>query len=188
MSAPQTIHIDSDLLLRPITMDDAPTIFALTEANRAHLRRWLPWVDGTQRQQDTEQFLDMVLEQEAAGHGYQMGIVWRGELVGIIGMHSTLPAATESEIGYWLAEYATGAGVMTRACRALVSRIFADFPVEAVRIRCAAGNTASQAIPLRLGFVPVDYATAQERLLYAIDPDSNPLLLAYRMRREDWQG
>jgi ribosomal-protein-serine acetyltransferase len=55
-------------------------------------------------------------------------------------------------IGYWLAEDQQGNGVMTRACRALVSYGFDTLQLHRVEIRCATGNERSCAIPKRLGF------------------------------------
>ena len=43
----------------------APELFALTDANRAHLRAWLPWVDHVKTVADTTAAFTRVLRAEA---------------------------------------------------------------------------------------------------------------------------
>ena len=45
--------IDSATALRVLREDDAAELFALTDANRAYLRRWLPWVDLVTSEEDS---------------------------------------------------------------------------------------------------------------------------------------
>ena len=56
------------------------------------------------------------------------------------------------ELGYWLAQPYQGKGLMTRACQTLITYAFSELKMNKVEIRCATGNTASAAIPQRLGF------------------------------------
>ncbi len=48
-----------------LKLGDANEMFALTEASRSHLRRWLPWVDRTRTVADSEAFIGSTLEQFA---------------------------------------------------------------------------------------------------------------------------
>ena len=49
-------------LLRP---SDADEFFGLIDANRAYLRTWLPWLDGTVSAANTEDFIRSTLQQFA---------------------------------------------------------------------------------------------------------------------------
>jgi RimJ/RimL family protein N-acetyltransferase len=65
---------------------------------------------------------------------------------------TTFALADRVEIGYWLRPDATGRGYATEAARALVD-LAARLPhVSHVEIRCDPLNTASAAVPARLGF------------------------------------
>ncbi|MFG0317716.1 MAG: GNAT family N-acetyltransferase [Planctomycetota bacterium JB042] len=138
--------------LRTLTEDDAPELFALVDANRADLRRWLPWVDGTVSVDDVRAFVRGATERAAAGRGLTAAIVAGGRIAGVIGFHDVDAVHRSTSIGYWLAEACRGRGLVTRSVRVLVDHAFREWEVVRVEIRCAVGNTASRAIPERLGF------------------------------------
>ena len=69
--------IDSATALRVLREDDAAELFALTDANRAFLRRWLPWVDLVMSEDDSRSFLETVTLQREEGRGPTFGIVQR---------------------------------------------------------------------------------------------------------------
>jgi RimJ/RimL family protein N-acetyltransferase len=56
------------------------------------------------------------------------------------------------EIGYWLDAAATGHGFASEAAAALLDVADAMPGISRVEIRCDVNNTASAAIPRRLGF------------------------------------
>jgi ribosomal-protein-serine acetyltransferase len=127
-------------------------LYRLTDANRAHLREWLPWVDATRSPEDTRAFVRIATQQFASNQGYECGIWWHGQLVGTIGNHRIDWRNGATSIGYWLGEAYQGRGLMTRACRALVDHAFGTLRLHRVEIRAATGNWRSRAIPQRLGF------------------------------------
>jgi ribosomal-protein-serine acetyltransferase len=127
-------------------------LWLLTDANRAHLRRWLPWVDGTRSPEDTLMYVRVATQQFASNQGYECGIWWRGELAGTIGNHRIDWRNRATSIGYWLGEAYQGKGLMTRACAALIDYAFGPLRLHRVEIRAATENLRSRAIPERLGF------------------------------------
>ena len=62
------------------------------------------------------------------------------------------PRHRNSSIGYWIDGASEGRGIMTRACRAMVSEGFHHYGLHRIEIRCATGNNRSASIPRRLGF------------------------------------
>lgn len=149
---PAKFPVDADTELRIVREDDAAAIFALTDANRAHLRRWLPWVDNTRSVADTRAFALRSLEQLRNNDGFQTTVWHRGQLVGVVGFHYFDWTNKRTEIGYWLAESFQGRGIMTRACQALVDYAFRGLGLNRIEIRVAPDNARSQGIPRRLGF------------------------------------
>jgi ribosomal-protein-serine acetyltransferase len=144
--------LGDDAELRLLEESHAYALYQLTDANRAHLRQWLPWVDETTSVDDTRRFIRIATQQFASNQGYECGLWWRGELVGTIGNHRIDWRNGATSIGYWIGEAYQGHGLMTRACRALITHAFETLRLQRVEIRIATGNRRSRAIPERLGF------------------------------------
>jgi len=139
-------------LLAPLRRADAAEVLAAVEANREHLREWLPWVDHHRTADDTLLFLEEVDRQWGENGAMTCGLRWRGRLVGVIGYHRIDWTNRNTKIGYWLGKDAGGRGMMTRAVSAMVDHAFGELGLHRVEIRAATGNLRSRAIPERLGF------------------------------------
>jgi ribosomal-protein-serine acetyltransferase len=144
--------LGEDAELRLLEEFHARELYRQVDANRAHLRQWLPWVDDTRSVDDIRSFIRVATQQFASHQGYECGIWWRGELVGTIGNHRIDWRNGATSMGYWLAEAYQGQGLVTRACRALITHAFVTLRLHRVEIRVATGNLRSRAIPQRLGF------------------------------------
>jgi ribosomal-protein-serine acetyltransferase len=159
----------------------AAQVFALVDCERAYLRRWLPWVDATQTVEDSVSFIKSSLEQFAAGKGFAAGIFEAGRLCGTIGTHKLDLLNRNGEIGYWIAQAAQGRGIVTDACRTVVTHLFEDRELNRVTIHCAVGNEKSAAIPVRLGFTEESLARGAH-LLHGEFLD----IRIFAMLRKDW--
>ncbi len=163
------------------SMQDAETLFALVDAERERLRRWLPWVDGVRTAEDERAWLKAVLssadlKEEAYG-------IWdRGEFAGGVGMH--LDSLNDgADIGYWLGQAFEGRGLVTRACRALIDRGFIELRLHRITIHAAPDNARSRAVPERLGFT-------QEAVLRQAGKTAVGYvdLVVYSMLDQEWQA
>ena len=139
--------------LRLLEERHAAAVFATVNQERAYLRQWLPWVDTTVTEDDSLTFIRASLEQFASNRGFAAGIWNRECLVGVIGTHRINWLARSVELGYWIAQEHQGKGIVSDACRAVITHAFREWDLHRVQIRCAAGNAKSCAIPRRLGFV-----------------------------------
>lgn len=177
------LQVDEEITLRELSPEHAETLFALVDANRAHLRRWLPWLDGNTSVKDSLAFIETVAQQRLVNGEFVAGIWFRDELVGVVG-HNRLNGDDRSGyLGYWLAQSCQAHGVMTRSCRALIDQALTQLEMECVWIRCAPENLKSRAIPERLGFQA--HSTDRDaEWLYDRFVD----LINYRMRRADWRA
>ena len=146
------IPLDDDIVLELLEPRHAEELYRVTDANRAHLREWLPWVDKTHSSADTQAFIKAMRKQLGDNGGFQTVIRYRGALAGVIGHHRVNWMNRSVSLGYWLAKEASGRGIMTTACRAYTRHAFETWHLNRVEIRCAVGNTKSRAIPERLGF------------------------------------
>jgi ribosomal-protein-serine acetyltransferase len=170
------------LELRQLEERDASAALKAIDRDRADLRRWLVWVDRNTSLDDTLTFIRAELEKHAATGEIAAGIWVEQQLAGTIGTHLIDRLNRKVEIGYWLGTPFRGRGVMTGACRAVVEYCFRVLDLNRVEIRCAAGNQASRAIPVRLGFT--HEATLREaQLLYGTYHD----LEIWSMLRKDFR-
>ncbi len=61
------MRIDDHLEIRQRQPEDAEELFALTDANRAYLRQWLPWLDQCTSLDDTRRNILTSLEEANRG-------------------------------------------------------------------------------------------------------------------------
>lgn len=145
-------RISPDLSLEVLELRHANDLYRLTDANREHLRQWLPWVDDMKSVNDTRAFIQTTRRQLLGNNGFQTVVRYRGELVGAVGHHGVNWNNRCTSIGYWLARDAQGEGIMTQSCRVYLEHAFTELAIHRVEIRCAVANSRSRAIPERLGF------------------------------------
>lgn len=146
------LRIDPATELRPLQTEDAAVLFDLTDQNRACLREWLPWVDDTRTADDSLRFIEDGMRAWDEKLSLHTGIWRSGILCGVISYNYLNFDLRQTELGYWLGAQHQGKGLMTAACRAMITYAVDEMKLLRVEIRCAVGNTKSQAIPLRLGF------------------------------------
>jgi len=156
--------IDPRVALRVLREDDAAELFVLTEANRAYLRRWLPWVDLVTSEEDSRSFIANVTTQREEGRGPTFGILCDGALAGVVGFLPVDRVNRIGEIGYWLAPAEQGRGVMTHSCRFVVRYGFLTLDLHRIQIAAGTENHVSRAVPERLGFKFEGILRARENL------------------------
>lgn len=144
--------LNDDSELRLLELRNARDLFFLTDKSRIHLRKWLPWVDFTKEVNDSKEFIEGSLKQFGDNNGFQAGIWYKGELAGVIGLHSIDWVNKSTSIGYWLGEEFQGKGLMITACKAVINYCFNELGLKRIEIRTATENYKSQAVPERLGF------------------------------------
>ncbi len=147
------LQIAKETYLAPLADSDAETLLALINANRAHLRPWIPWVDDTLTAADARRFIANGQRQLADGEALYAAVWHQGELAGVAALNYIDRLRGQTEIGYWLGAAYQGQGLMTAACQALVDYAFTYLGLRRVEIRCALENHRSRAVPLRLGFI-----------------------------------
>jgi len=141
--------VRDEVELQLLEQRHAQALFALSDANREYLRKWLPWVDSTRSVTDTAKFIVSAAQQLADKIAC---ICYRGALCGVIGHHGLDRANRSTSLGYWLDAAHQGKGIVTACCRAVIAHAFTELDLHRIVIRCAVQNHRSRAIPERLGF------------------------------------
>ena|SRR2546423_259000 len=176
------LSVGGGLELRQFEEVHTDELFRVIDHNRAYLREWLPWVDGSRLPSDTRHFIRTAREQFENQDTISSGIWVDGQLAGAIGVHKIDWANRNTSIGYWLDAAQQGRGIMTRACRAMVDHVFREFGLHRLEIRCATGNERSCAIPHRLGFTR-EGVLRETQWLYDRFVD----LVVWSMLDDDWR-
>ncbi len=139
--------------VRPFRRGDGQRVFAAIEEDRAHLRRWLPWVDAHKSAIDSEVYARKAHAWWILREDLPLVIETReGELVGGSGLHRFNWGVRSFEIGYWVRKSAEGKGFVGEAVELEAAIAFDRLDANRVEIRCDPANDRSSAIPRRLGF------------------------------------
>ncbi len=148
-------RVETDrLLIRCWEPQDAPGLREILDERGDYLRPWIPWMrDEPQPLAGTLARLRTYRANFDLDRDYRYAVVDPavGALIGETGLYTRLGAGAR-EIGYWTDERCAGRGYASEAAAAMVRIAFEVDDVERVEIHCAPENTASSAIPRRLGF------------------------------------
>ncbi len=137
---------DDVILLRQLTLEDAPTYFDLIDYDREHYSQF---DDITAKKYrvvgDVE---DSIINQKR--NKYRFGI-WDGETM--VGSNNlTVQEDGRAEIGYWVGSQYTGRGYAARALSPLVDFAFNDLGLDEVFTNIVVGNEASRKTVENAGF------------------------------------
>jgi len=147
------VQISEDLSINLLTPKYAATLVEALKENQNSLKEWLIWAENIPLIEDYQKsIIPMWLQKFADNNGFEAGIFYKNELVGMLGLHYIDWSNQTTEIGYWLSEHVQGKGIMTRAVEGLVSYCYDELNLNRVVIRAAVENGKSRAIPERLQF------------------------------------
>lgn len=144
--------MDDEITLRWPVMADADEMFALIAANRNYLARWLPWAPDHTLETE-RQWIEGRMQVKVGGTCSPSLLIYQGSLVGLTGVTNKDPLNKSCTLGYYLAGAYQGRGIVTRACRGVLSYAFDTLGMHRVQISANPANTRRLAIPRRLGFI-----------------------------------
>jgi len=169
--------------LEQIRYTHAFQIFQAIDQNRNFLSKWLPFVEQTHTQEDTESFIRSILAKSGDEREDVFVIWYQNHFAGLIGLKDTDRQNLKTEIGYWLVEKMTGKGIMKHTVEALISYVFMTTKINRIQIKCGVGNEKSAAIPKRLGFHFEGIERAGEK-----HEDCFIDLEVYSLLRKEWKN
>ena len=161
--APRWLGTDR-LAIRCYEPADAAVVKEAVDSSREHLKPFMAWAwNAPEPVELAEQRLRGFQEQFERGENFTYGLFTldEAELVGGAGLHRRVgPGGLE--IGYWIRASRVRQGLATEAAAALTRVAFERCGVDFVEIRIDPANTASLAVPAKLGYV--HEATLRQRL------------------------
>jgi ribosomal-protein-serine acetyltransferase len=177
-----TLRVNEHIELKECGPHHAAALFEVIEANREHLREWLPWLDETSRVEDIDRFLRDSRRKAEQSNGHTFVARLDGRVIGVVAENSIDWRNRRAELGYWIDRQHQGKGIITQSVKRVMRRAFEDLKLNRVTIQCAVGNTRSRAIPERLGFT-MEGVLREAECLYGRYVD----LAVYGMLRRDWE-
>jgi RimJ/RimL family protein N-acetyltransferase len=163
---------------------DAPLLKEAIDSSLHHLRPWMEWAEAEpQALAEKVALLRRFRSQFDLGRDFVYGIFDPGEqrVLGGTGLH---PRSGEGslEIGYWIRASEIGQGLATETTAVLTRVALEACRVDRVDIRVDPGNSASLAIPRKLGYS--EEATLRRRLPSHGDGIPRDLILFSLFRSE----
>ncbi|MEZ5104335.1 MAG: GNAT family N-acetyltransferase [Draconibacterium sp.] len=147
------IRVNETIRLEKVKVSMAGIIFSTLDKDRDYLKTWLPFVELTHKVSDTEKFLKQVVKDTETRKNEVFSIWYNEEFAGLIGFNDIDWINRKTEIGYWLAEKMQGKGIITLCTEKLIHYGFQKLKLNRIQIKVAIGNTKSESIPKRLGFI-----------------------------------
>jgi RimJ/RimL family protein N-acetyltransferase len=156
--------VTEQVVLRCWELRDAAALKTAIDDNLEHLRPFIPW--AYDEPQDLAQKQELIARFRAefdAGDDFVYGVFAPDDetVVGGTGLHTRV-GPLGLEIGYWVHRRWTRRGIATALSAALTRVAFEHCGADRVEIRIDPANTASLAIPRKLGFA--EEATLRRRL------------------------
>ena len=146
-----TIPVNSQLTLRTYIVGDAEALFAVVNAERHHLARWLDWVKATTKPEHSLQFIKQATHELETQEALPMGIFYNGQIIGGVGMHHWDHGLKKAQIGYWIAERYEGKGIMATCLKSFIDFLFMRVGLNKVEIDFIPANKRSAKLADRLG-------------------------------------
>ncbi|MEM7682005.1 MAG: GNAT family protein [Planctomycetota bacterium] len=148
------------LALRLLEPHHAEDLYAVVDANRAHLGGWMSWVEHTRSVEDARKYAVESLRNFAERKAIAVTILKHGKIVGNTGWFNWTESRSGSgsmeiasaDIGYWLAQEACGQSIATRSTVALTQLGFAEYGLRRMIITAEPDNPASWRVAERAGY------------------------------------
>ncbi|MEV5976410.1 GNAT family protein [Streptomyces sp. NPDC052114] len=143
-----------DVVIRPVTLDDAPALARAYRRNRAHLDPWDPARPEafftTQGQADR---VRAQLADGRAGRSAHWVLVGDGEIVGHTALSNVVLGPVRSaNLGYWIDAGRQGQGLASAAARYACAQADTRLGLHRVEAGTLLHNTASQRVLIKCGF------------------------------------
>lgn len=146
-----TIPVTEELILRTYEADDAVALFDAIGRNRQHLGPWLDWVSRTTKPEHSLQFIKQSEQDVRHQQALAMGIFYKGQIIGGLGMHQWDHVVKKAQVGYWLSREHQGKGILAQCMQPFLSFLFDKLNLNKVEVHFVAANKRSAKVAERMG-------------------------------------
>ncbi|WP_406450486.1 GNAT family N-acetyltransferase [Streptomyces sp. NBC_00876] len=140
-----------EIQLQRLRPDHAPALLAFERENRAFFAASVPDRGDDYFTDFAARHAALLAEQETGACHFHVLVAEDGEILGRFNVVNV--ADGSADLGFRLAEKATGRGLATEAVRQILKACERTYGLTTVRAAAALTNTASRAVLTRMGFV-----------------------------------
>ncbi len=146
---------DGRVIIRRVDLTDVDTIFAGVIDTMASLSKWMPWAHPAYSRDDACWFAADAWLAWDSGAAFEFLVedVQDGRFLGLCGLNGVSASEGRANLGYWVREGETGAGVGTAAARLVARFGFEHVGLRRIRLFHVVGNIGSRKVAERTGFV-----------------------------------
>lgn len=163
-------HTTPDIVLEPFSVERSLELFALTDKNRAYLKKTLPWLDYIQKPEDTQKFIEQSIQLDQQQKGLHYFIVYQNTLIGILNLREMTQQS--ALVGYWIDESHQGKNITTQALLQLIAYTKQQNLTQCLILRANPHNIGSNKVALKCGFV-FSHVLHNAEILYGTPNDLN---------------
>ncbi|MFF2774965.1 GNAT family N-acetyltransferase [Streptomyces sp. NPDC058052] len=138
--------------LERIRSDHAPAVLVFERENRAFFAGRVPDRGDAYFAGFDARHRELIEAQEAGEIHFHVLVAAGGEVLGRVNLNDVDPEAGTAELGYRLAEKATGRGLATFGVREVIRRAAEEYGLRRLTAVVSHGNDASRAVLARAGF------------------------------------
>ena len=141
-----------DVVIRPLSFDDAVDIFNAVRESHAELTPWMPWYHTEYSLEESRVWLEIQIPAFQQGIEFEFAITSKdGKYLGGCGLNQIDKANLRANLGYWVRSSVTQRGVATAAVRLLRNWGFQNTDLARMEIVIAVGNLASHRVAEKAG-------------------------------------
>ncbi|WP_443659370.1 GNAT family N-acetyltransferase [Clostridium algidicarnis] len=177
------IDVDNNLKLKLLLNNDKEVFFDLINNNRKYLEEFMPRIIENKSIEDTEKVIEIFLEQLKQNNGFRSGIIYKGKLIGIIGLKYIDWINRKTEIMYWIDKKNVGKGISTKCTDKVLELVFNYYDLNKAILKMSPNNKGSIRIAEKCGF-SLEGICREDELLLSGFTDLN----IYSILKSDYRG
>ncbi|MFF5976472.1 GNAT family N-acetyltransferase [Streptomyces sp. NPDC012769] len=149
----------TELVIERLRSDHAPALLAFERENRAYFAAFVPDRGDDYFSDFDVRHRDLIAAQEAGEIHFHVLVGEDGEILGRVNLLDVDTGAGTAELGYRLAQKATGRGLATEGVREVCRRAVEEYGLRRLTAFAALDNAPSRAVLARIGFGAVGSVT-----------------------------
>jgi ribosomal-protein-serine acetyltransferase len=146
------ISIDNNLELRLLMIKDAKIFYDAIEKNRIYLEKFMPRINENKSIFDSIEVIKIFINQLIQNNGFRVGIYYKNEFIGIIGLKYVDWRNKITEVMYWVDINYSGKGIATSCLKKIIDICFNYYGLNKIVLNASSNNLASQKVALKCGF------------------------------------
>ncbi|MFC5835789.1 GNAT family N-acetyltransferase [Nonomuraea insulae] len=150
----EEVTLADDVVLRPVTEQDAEALVAACVRNREHLKRWEPRrAEEYYTLPGQAERLKSLLDQQARGQAVAWAMADGEQIMGRMTLNNIVRGPwLSADLGYWMDYGYTGRGLATRAVLEVLRMADQELGLHRIAAGTLVDNVASQSVLRKTGF------------------------------------